>query len=126
MKLMDSIFYVTQYIQSILLWFQHVMCLLSHFSHVQLCATQGTVAHQAPLSMGFSRQEYWSGLPCPPAGDLPNPGIEPASLTSLALVGGSLSLAPPGKTLQHVIITKILMRYLHLQNLDCILCHISI
>ena len=44
MKLMDSIFYVTQYIQSILLWFQHVMCLLSHFSHVQLCATQGTVA----------------------------------------------------------------------------------
>ena len=37
------------------------------------------VAHQAPLSMGFSRQEYWSGLPCPPPGDLPDPGIEPAS-----------------------------------------------
>ena len=37
-----------------------------------------TVAHQAPLSMGFSRQEYWGGLPCPPPGDLPNPGIEPA------------------------------------------------
>ena len=76
--------------------------------------------------MGFSRQEYWSRLPCPSPGDLPNPGIEPASLTSLALAGGSLPLAPPGKTLQHVIIIKILMRYLHLQNLDCILYHISI
>ena len=41
--------------------------------------TPWTVAHQAPLSMGFSRQEYWSGLPCPPPGDLPNPGIEPRS-----------------------------------------------
>ena len=42
-------------------------------------ATTWAVAHQAPLSMGFSRQEYWSGLPCPPPGDLPNPGIEPWS-----------------------------------------------
>ena len=42
-------------------------------------ATPGTIACQAPLSMGFSRQEYWSGLPCPPPGDLPNPGIEPRS-----------------------------------------------
>ena len=40
-------------------------------------ASPWTVAHQAPLSMGFSRQEYWSGLPCPPLGDLPNPEIEP-------------------------------------------------
>jgi len=108
------------------LWFQHVTYLLSHFSRVRFCATQWTVAHQAPLFMGFSRQEYWSRLPCPSPGDLPNPGIEPASLTSLALAGGSLPLAPPGKTLQHVIIIKILMRYLHLQNLDCILYHISI
>ena len=45
-------------------------------------ATPWTVAHQAPLSMGFSRQEYWRGLPCPPAGDLPNPGIEPVSHVS--------------------------------------------
>ena len=52
---------------------------------------------QAPLSMGFSRQEYWSGLPCPPPGDLPNPGIKPASLMSPALVGTSLPSAPPGK-----------------------------
>ena len=49
--------------------------------------TPWTVARQAPLSMGFSRQEYWSGLPCPPPGDLPNPGIEPVSLTSPALAG---------------------------------------
>ena len=48
--------------------------------------TLWTVAHQAPLSMGFSRQEYWSGLPCPLPGDLPDPGIEPTSLTS-ALAG---------------------------------------
>ena len=46
------------------------------------------VAHQPPLSMGFSRQEYWSALPCPPPGDLPNPEIEPTSLTSPALVDG--------------------------------------
>ena len=51
-------------------------------------ATAWTVARQAPLSMGFSRQESWSGLPCPPPGDLPDPGIEPASLTSPALAGG--------------------------------------
>ena len=70
---------------------------LSHFRHVQLFATLWTVAHQAPLAMGFSRQEYWSGLPCPPSGDLPDPGIEPASLMSSTLAGGFLPLAPPGK-----------------------------
>ena len=46
------------------------------------------LAHQAPLCVGFSRQEHWSGSPCPPPGDLPDPGIEPASLTSPALAGG--------------------------------------
>ena len=51
-------------------------CIPSRFSHVQLFATLWTIAHQAPLSMDFSRQEYWSGLPCPPPGDLPDPGIE--------------------------------------------------
>ena len=57
-----------------------------------------TVACQAPLSMGFSRQDYWSGLPCPPPEDLPHPGIEPASITSLLdWQEGSLPLAPPGK-----------------------------
>ena len=57
-------------------------CMLSHFSSVQLFAMLWTVAHQAPLSMGFSRQQYWSGLLCSPPGDLPNPEIEPASLIS--------------------------------------------
>ena len=49
-------------------------------SHVQLFGPPWTVANQALLSMGFSRQEYWSGLPCPPPGNLPNPGVEPVSL----------------------------------------------
>ena len=49
-------------------------CVLSHFSHVRLCETLWTVARQAPLSMGFSRQKYWSGLPCPPPGNLCDPG----------------------------------------------------
>ena len=66
-------------------------CVLSHFSLVQLFETFWTVTHQAPLSMGFSRQEHWSELPCPPAGDLPDPGIEPVSLTSPSLAGGLLT-----------------------------------
>ena len=64
------------------------VCMLSRFSHVQLFATLWTVAHQAPLSIGFSRQEYWSGLPCPSPGNLPDPGIEPVFLMSLALASG--------------------------------------
>ena len=56
-------------------------------SRVQLFATPQTVAHQAPLSMGFSRQKYWGGLPFPTPGDLSNPGIKPMSLTSPALSG---------------------------------------
>ena len=60
-------------------------------------ATPWTLACQAPLSMGFSRQEYWGGLPCPPPGDLPDPGIKPASPVALALEADSLPLAPPGK-----------------------------
>ena len=53
---------------------------LSHSNCVQFFATPWTLAHQAPLSMGFSRREYWSGLPCPPQRDLPDPGVKPASL----------------------------------------------
>ena len=60
---------------------------LSHFSCVRLCMTSLTVARQAPLSMGISRQEYWSGLSHPPQEDLSDPGIEPMSLTSPALAG---------------------------------------
>ena len=71
---------------------QNIACVqLSCFSHVRLCSIPCTVAHQAPLSIGFSKQEYWSGLSCPPPGDLPNPGIEPASLMSPALAGGFLT-----------------------------------
>ena len=54
-----------------------------------------TVAHQSPLSIGFSRQEYWSGLPCPSPGDLPDPGMEPLSLMSPALAGGFLTARAP-------------------------------
>ena len=60
----------------------------------QLCETPRTVAHQAPLSVGFSRQEYWGGVSFPSPGDLPNPGIEPASP---ALAGGLLTTEPLGK-----------------------------
>ena len=63
------------------------VCMLNYCTRVQLFATPWTVAHQAPLSMGFSRQEHWSRLPYPPPGDL-NPGIEPTSLASPALAGG--------------------------------------
>ena len=59
--------------------------MLSCFSCVQLSANPWTVARQSPLSMGFSSQEYWSGLPCPPPGDLPGPEIEPVSLTPPAV-----------------------------------------
>ena len=65
-------------------------------SRVQLCAAPWTVACQAPLSMGFSRQEYWSRGPFPTPGDLPDPGFEPESLASPALVGRFLTAAPPG------------------------------
>ena len=60
---------------------------LSHFGHVQLYAAPWTVAHQAPLSREFSTQEYWSGLPCPSSGNLPDPGTEPTSLMPPALAG---------------------------------------
>ena len=76
--------YISQYLNSTFFFFY----LLSHFSHVSLFATPRTVARKAPLSMGFSRQEYWSRLSFPPPGDLPDPGIELTSLMSLALAGG--------------------------------------
>ena len=71
-------------------WLIGYGCMLSHFSPVWLFATLWTVTHQAPLSMGFSRQEYWSGLPCPSPGDLPDPGRkQPSShldLSPLSLI----------------------------------------
>ena len=70
------------------------VCVLSR---IQPFATPWTVTLQAPLSMGFSQQEYWSGLPFPPPGDLPNPGIEPALLVSPTLAGEFFTTEPPGK-----------------------------
>ena len=72
------------------------MCCPQSLSHIQLFVTPWTVAHQAPLSMGFPRQEYWSGLPFPTRGHLPDPGIEPGSS---ARAGRFLTTAPPGKPL---------------------------
>ena len=69
-------------------------------SCVQFFATPWTVVCQASLSMEFSRQEYWSGVPCPPPGDLPHPGIEPTSLMSPALAGRFFTTEPPGKSQQ--------------------------
>ena len=68
-------------------------------SHVQLFATSWTVAYQAPLSMEFSSQEYWSRLPFPTPGDLPDPGIKPTSHVSPALAGGFFTTLPPGKSI---------------------------
>ena len=68
--------------------------MLSHFNHDQHFATPWTVVCQAPLSTGFSRQEYWSGWPCPPPGDLPDPGIKAGSP---ALQADSLPTELPGK-----------------------------
>ena len=64
-------------------------------------ATPRTGAHQAPLSVEFPRQEYWSGLPFSSPGNLPDPGIEPMSLVSPALQVDSIPLAPPGKPISH-------------------------
>ena len=72
------------------------VCVLSHFSHVRVSATPMDYS-QAPLSMGFSRQEHWSGLPCPPPGDLPDPGTESMSLMSPALADGFFITRLPGK-----------------------------
>ena len=74
-----------------------LQCVLSCFSHVRLFVTLWTVSHQAPLFLGFPRQKYWSGLPCPPPGTLSDPGIEPTSPAAPALAGGFFPTLPPGK-----------------------------
>ena len=107
------------------------MCVLSHFSCIRLYVTPWTVACQAPLSMGFSRQEYWNGLPCSLPGDLPNPGIGPSLLcllhwrqpTPLCLPGishGQRSLAGYGlwghkelDTTEHICIHCVFTQLLH-------------
>ena len=79
------------------------VCIPSCFSCVQLFVIPWAVACQVPLSMGFSKQEYWSGLPCPPPGNLLNPGIEPRSP---AWQVGSLPLASPGKPRNKIILAN--------------------
>ena len=81
---------------------------MKSLSRVRLFATPWTVAYQAPLSMGFSRQEYWSGLPFPSPGDLPDPGIE---LGSPKLEADALTSEPPGKQM------LILLIYLYVSGL---------
>ena len=76
---------------------------LSHFSCIRLCVILWTVAHQAPLSMGFSRKEYRSGLLCPPPRDLPDQASNPSLLCLLHWQGGSLPLVPPGKPPQVIL-----------------------
>ena len=84
-----------------------LLLLLSRFSRVRLCATPETAAHEAPPSLGFSRQEHWSGLPFPSLGNLPDPGIEPRSP---ALQTDSLPSELPGKPqMKGLSISKVLL-----------------
>ena len=78
---------------------QHILVVVQSLGRIQLFVTPWTVAHQAPLSIGFSRQAYWSGLPFPSPGDLPNPGVEPRSP---ALQSDSLPLSHLGSP-QHIL-----------------------
>ena len=86
------------------------MCVQS-LSPIQLFATPWTVARLGPLSMRFSRQEYWSGLPFCPPGGLPNPGIKPVSPVSSALAGGFLTTEPQGMLYIHIYYTCIYIIY---------------
>ena len=82
----------------------------SSFSHVRRFSTLWTIAHQALLSMGFSRQEFWSGLPCPPPGDLPDPETEPMSPKSPALAGGFFTTSATREAQQrHYLFSKSLV-----------------
>ena len=81
--------------------YTHFVCATTQsLSSVQLFATPWTIGCQAPLSMGFPRQEYWSGLPVSPPGDHPDPGMEPAPPVALALVGRFFTTEPPGKPIR--------------------------
>ena len=93
----ESFTYADYFILTTVLWSRHCYLLLLLFSRSIVSdsfATQWTLAHQAPLSIGFSRQEYWSGLPFPSPGYLPHPGVKPASPT---LAGGFLTTEPLAK-----------------------------
>ena len=89
--------------------------MLSHFSHVALFATPWIIAHQAALPMGFSRQEYWSGLPCLPPRDLLNQGMEFTFPASPLLQGGWFTVEPLGK---HLSTAKYKRKYLYVIGLE--------
>ena len=93
-------------------------CMLSHFSRVQLFATLWTVAHQVPLSVGFPRQEYWSGLPCSSLGDLSDPGIKskPPAWQADSLPLLHLESPSPSKNLHIIRITQ--RKYINIKNLQ--------
>ena len=81
-------------------------CLLSWFSHVWFFVTPSTAACQAPLFMGFFRQEYWSGFPCPPPGHLSDPGIKPQSPMSPALAGGFFTMSATWGATENIKVKK--------------------
>ena len=99
-----------------LTYIHYVYAVLSSFCHVWLFAAPWTVAHQAPLSMGFSRQEYWNGLPCPPPGDLPDPGIKPTSSVSPTFQADSLPLSHWGSSIDTLLL--LLSRFSHVWLCD--------
>ena len=102
-----DIIYICCYISNIL----HA-CVLSSISHVQPFATRWPITRQVPLSMWLSRQEYWSELPCPSPGDLPNPGMKPASLMSPALAGGFFTTSTTWEDQLHILlITNLYMDF---------------
>ena len=93
---------------------QYVLCCVTLLSRVRLFATPWTVTRQAPLSMEFSRREHWNGLPCPPPGDLPDAGTEPASLTSLALAGVFFTTSATWKAHHNVCVSNHHVAHLEL------------
>ena len=96
---------------TIVAYFERTACMLSHFSYVQPFLIPWAVAFQAPLSIGFSRQEKCSGLPCPPLGDFSDPGIKPVSLTSPALAGGFLTTRVTWEALKIIELLPIVENY---------------
>ena len=97
---------------------------LSCLSGVRLLATPWTVVCQASQSMGFSRQEYWSGLPCPPPGDLPSLGIKPTTLMSLALAGVFFTTSTTREAHLHTQIPQRVSAPLQLKHTEGTTCHL--
>ena len=107
------------------IWSPHyVVCLWAcTLSHVWFFMTPWMVAHEAPLSMAFSRQEYWSGFPFPPSGDLPDPQFKLVSLVSSALAGRFFTSVSPGKTLSHYSqLSSVWLTICQFTSLDSSLC----